>query len=834
MQKILLMISVLGSLQAATLSLELKQGWQLVGIPTSLDINTTFRAGDAEVVWAFDAESQSWQGYAADAERRSKIEENYTLLQEIKPYQALWVFSENDWILQYETQEATREAANRSIPLQTGWNLVSLPQEIVVSDTLFGDALVYKYSADQAWQSNRDDLGLPSIAAINESEGLWVKSEREQSVDLDVAASKLHTFSSRDAMLAYIREMISMQQYRYGDVHILLDQPMALAEDDNAASDGAAEDATTENATTTNLQEAGVDESDILKHNGQYIFNVAQDKVLVTSFSRLAAQSYVPITSIDFPDQNIVALYLQDERLVVISHRSYNYYGIEEPVVLAPENNSLPDEVDESRYEVAFYDVSDIDHIRRVAVHSISGNYEESRLIAGKLFVVSQFRPEVEYEYPHIYVESSCTIESLESFNGCVTPNIVDVADAVTVSAMPEQTCDDEWFENACYLYQYDEKGAYRLDYENPIIVSENLTPTITSNDAEAVEMLEPERFFAPSRLDQSSTITTLSSFSIAEGDYEKNSAFIGDTHTYYASQTALYLLSDQYPLYYDYIHYKEQQMIYSFALDANLSYRGKGAVEGRMLNQFSMSEYQDYLRVATTSGWAWWNGGETKNSVYTLSLIDQALEITGTLQGLGHEGERIRAVRFMGDRGFVVTFRQTDPLYTLDLSVPTAPAVVGELRIPGFSSYLHLVDENRVLSVGRDADATGRVGALQFQLFDISDFANPRLADVMRIGDGNSYSEAEFNHKAFAYRRSDMMFGVPYQNYSSYGESSEHFGIYQIDGMSIVSRHDISLANSNWGDVGRGVIFDLNSTSYGAMIKGEEMVCEPIEGANQ
>ncbi len=629
--------------------------------------------------------------------------------------------------------------------------------------------------------------------------------------------------------------MIAMQQYRFGyggEVGILADQPaVPIAEENSDLSNEVAED-----ATSTNLQEAGVDESDILKHDGQYIFSVSGDKVVVTSFSRLAAYTYEPITTIDLPDQNIIALYLQNERLVVVSNHSYNYYVDGEGVDFAPVKRSMPYEIQECRYEVAFYDVSDIENIVRVGSHSISGDYQESRLIDGRLFVVSQFRPSVVYDYPHIYVESSCDISALE---GCVIPNVgvavvePDAPAVVSASSLYEDSCYDEWYVNACYRYQYDENGAYILDYDNPIIISEDLTPTIQSDDSEAVAVVTPERFFAPSRLDQSSAITSLMSFRIADGSYEKSSAFIGDTHTYYASKTALYLLSDQYPLYYDYIHYKEQQMIYSFALDANLSYRGKGAVEGRMLNQFSMSEYSDHLRVATSSGWSWWNGGETQNSVYTLRVENRAFTIKGELHGLGHEGELIRAVRFMGDRGFVVTFRQTDPLYTLDLSTPTAPSVVGELQIPGFSTYLHLVDENRVLSVGRDADATGRAGALQFQLFDISDFANPRLADVMQIGDGHSYSEAEFNHKAFSYRSSDMMFGVPYRDYSASNASSEHFGIYQVEGMSITSRHDISVANSSWADVGRGVIFDLNSTTYGALIKGSQMVCEPIEGAN-
>ena len=270
--------------------------------------------------------------------------------------------------------------------------------------------------------------------------------------------------------------------------------------------------------------------------------------------------------------------------------------------------------------------------------------------------------------------------------------------------------------------------------------------------------------------------------------------------------------------------------MIYKFSFDENLSYEAKGSVTGSMLNQFSMSEKDDYLRVATTSGWSWWNGGETINSVYTLKNENDALVVDGELTGLGHEGETIKAVRFMGSRGFVVTFRETDPLYTLDMSDNSQPKMVGELSIPGFSRYLHIVDENRVLSVGRDADESGSTLGLQLQLFDISDFSNPLLADKIKIGDRYTYSEAEYNHKAFSYRGSDLKFGIAYRSYS-YNDNTndEHFGIYQVDDLSIKSVSTLTASNSSWGNVGRGLIFDFNSTSYGALLKGSNVICEDI-----
>jgi hypothetical protein len=178
--------------------------------------------------------------------------------------------------------------------------------------------------------------------------------------------------------------------------------------------------------------------------------------------------------------------------------------------------------------------------------------------------------------------------------------------------------------------------------------------------------------------------------------------------------------------------------------------YRGSGHVDGYVLNQFSLSEHDGHLRVATTNQPPW-RGGEgpdaSHSAVTVLATGGRDLRQTGRVDGLG-PGERIYAVRYLGDLAAVVTFREVDPLYLLDLSDPTAPRVRGELKIPGFSSYLHPVADGRLLGIGQDADATGRPLGVQASLFDISDLARPtRLAQV-RFGQG--HSEVEHDHRAF------------------------------------------------------------------------------------
>lgn len=200
-------------------------------------------------------------------------------------------------------------------------------------------------------------------------------------------------------------------------------------------------------------------------------------------------------------------------------------------------------------------------------------------------------------------------------------------------------------------------------------------------------------------------------------------------------------------------------------------SYLGSGAVPGHLLNQWAMSEHAGHLRVATTVGDAWSDGGDPSESLVTvLDLGDPALPVVGQVDGLGVT-ERIYAVRFMGDVGYVVTFRETDPLYTLDLADPTAPRATGELKINGYSAYLHPIGDDLLIGVGQDAEDDGRTIGLQVSLFDVADPADPQRLDQLTIEDG--YSEVEYDHHAFLHWPATGLTVLPYQRWS-WDEESE------------------------------------------------------------
>ncbi|MEE8330207.1 MAG: beta-propeller domain-containing protein [Acidimicrobiia bacterium] len=205
-----------------------------------------------------------------------------------------------------------------------------------------------------------------------------------------------------------------------------------------------------------------------------------------------------------------------------------------------------------------------------------------------------------------------------------------------------------------------------------------------------------------------------------------------------------------------------------------HISYEGSGAVTGYLLNQFALSEHEGHLRVASTDAAARWGFSSEQHSLVSVINIE-SMETVGQVGGLG-KGEQIYSVRFIGDAGFVVTFRQVDPLYALDLSNPESPELLGELKINGYSAYLHPVGENRLLGVGQDATSEGRILGTQVSLFDISDLANPSLIDKVTLGGDGGNSEVEYDHRAFLYWAPAELAVMPVQTWTWDGRSDSYF----------------------------------------------------------
>lgn len=212
---------------------------------------------------------------------------------------------------------------------------------------------------------------------------------------------------------------------------------------------------------------------------------------------------------------------------------------------------------------------------------------------------------------------------------------------------------------------------------------------------------------------------------------------------------------------------------LYKFAVDGtNIEMTARTTIEGSVLNQFSMDEYNGYLRVATTTGSAWGSEGNSNNH---LIIYDEMLNEVGKLTDLAR-GERIYSARFMGDKAYIVTFRETDPLFVIDVADPKNPAVLGELKIPGFSNYLHPLDESHLIGIGYDTkvevDSYSKrpivyTMGMKISLFDVTDVDNPVEVDNEIIGGRGTYSDVQHDHKAL-YREQKMgHYGFPISIYN-------------------------------------------------------------------
>lgn len=221
--------------------------------------------------------------------------------------------------------------------------------------------------------------------------------------------------------------------------------------------------------------------------------------------------------------------------------------------------------------------------------------------------------------------------------------------------------------------------------------------------------------------------------------------------------------------------------------------YLGSGYVPGVPLNQFSFDMQGDVLRVATTQSGPFGQGEgtfTTRSQILTTRLSGDVLEQVGTTGGLA-PGERIYSARFLGDRGYLVTFRQVDPLFVVDLSDPANPTVLGELKLPGFSEYMHPLGEDHLLTIGQEADLQGRVTGLALRIFDVSDDTAPVL-DHLHVFSGQGGSPAVSDHLSFTFDAARGLLTFPYVSYGEpYRSALELFSVDADTGFEFLGEVD-------------------------------------------
>ncbi len=289
-------------------------------------------------------------------------------------------------------------------------------------------------------------------------------------------------------------------------------------------------------------------------------------------------------------------------------------------------------------------------------------------------------------------------------------------------------------------------------------------------------------QFYRPTD-SQAYGMTSLYSLDLAEADLAVDSDnIVTNWPTVYASDDTLVLTEPAHGWWWFWNSDEDPEQLNIHAFDVSepgqTAYLASGRVEGLLFDQFSIDEEDDRIRVATTDNrWArWWieDAPPPDNHIFVLERNGAQLETVGHLGGLA-PNESIFAARFEGDRAFLVTFQQIDPLFTIDLSNPTVPRLSGELEVPGFSTYLHDLDDDRLLAIGVGGDEDGASwGQTQVSLFDTSEFDAPALADTLALqteGDW-SWSEAQWEHKAFQYWGPKNLLAVPVSTYRELGDT--------------------------------------------------------------
>ncbi|WP_158233185.1 beta-propeller domain-containing protein [Sporosarcina sp. P7] len=307
------------------------------------------------------------------------------------------------------------------------------------------------------------------------------------------------------------------------------------------------------------------------------------------------------------------------------------------------------------------------------------------------------------------------------------------------------------------------------LWYDHQISVEDQLIPKVyDSAAAQKVQPLALDKIsILPGAMEPSySVITTLDIESGEEGGVNTK-AYLGSGEQLYMSPNHLYLTSTNYQN-----NQQSTSEVFKFSLDkTQVHFLQTAQLKGTILNQFSMDEHNGYFRTVTTEGNLWDERNKAKNHLF---ILDENMKQVGSVENLA-VNERIYSARFLGDKAYMVTFRETDPLFVMDVADPNNPKVLGELKIPGFSNYLHPLDEGHLIGFGYETIAKKnpqggapiiQTGGMKISVFDVTDFANPKETASEVIGGQGTYSSVQHDHHALFIHPTRHLFGFPISVY--------------------------------------------------------------------
>lgn len=481
---------------------------------------------------------------------------------------------------------------------------------------------------------------------------------------------------------------------------------------------------------TTNIQVENVDEADITKTDGKYIYSISEDKVIITNAEDPSNLKITSNINAKFDSDVPEDLILYDNKLVIVYQSSIDKFY--------KSNNSS-----NSNTSVEIYDISNKELPKLEKSFVLYEPYYTSRCINGKLLIISSGNLKKDSDnsiitsYKEDNSKKEIGLDNIKYIKNLKTTK-------QTLIGTLNLNDENKWLNVQSYLM--DVKNAYVS--ENNIYLLDNSYLSSYNNDDNDI-------------------LRKLFAIYGAKGVWG-----IGDYNNKYNSNT---------------YSSGEQTMIYKFDIqdNGNVEYASKTSIEGKTINQFSIDEYKDTLRVALYE-----SGKGTR-----IVTFDRNLNKIGQTEYLS-KGEKMYSSRFIGNMAYLVTYKTIDPLYVIDLSNPSSPKQIGELKIPGYSSYLQPYDENHLIGIGmetketinkdvngKEISKTAKIVGMKMALFDVTDLNNPKQISDTVIGDSRTTSAVLENHKALLFSKEKQLLAIPVNNYSKDFEAT----ISSSDNISVM-----------------------------------------------
>jgi uncharacterized secreted protein with C-terminal beta-propeller domain len=595
-------------------------------------------------------------------------------------------------------------------------------------------------------------------------------------------ASELKSFSSWNEIYSFLDSANSGSGY-YGGRGMLESIAMAPGAFPTMATGVKSADATqsASDYSQTNVQVAGVDEADIVKNDGKYIYVATGNQYgyyrgggsgasgSVAILDAFPAEQMRKISQIDITG-SVSNIYIYKDKLVVFGSE----YKQEEYPPMPPDCDEclriVPPNYGSNYAFMRVYDVTDRTSPKLEKEYEMKGNYQDSRMIAGKVYAIFQDYAYRDYPIPIMRVDGVAQAiapsevrffdepDSGYNYNTFLGVDLNDLGKGESRKIMLMGNSQNLYVSQENMYVTYTKYTYYQpiwpvYDKVYGSYLPFDVQQNIAAVDAQEISDWRKERLKA-AEVDKFLS-DDINPIAIAER------TVLSQNFNDEAQKARENILENE-----------EKTVVHKVALDGAFTYLGKGEVPGHVLNQFSMDEHNGYFRVATTVGELnrWWgvrgNQNDVQVSTNGVYVLDKSLSEVGRLEGLA-PNEKIYSARFMGDRAYLVTFKKVDPLFVLDLAEPTNPKVLGKLKIPGYSDYLHPYDENHIIGLGKGAIAAEEGDFAWYQgvklsLFDVSDVEHPKEVAKYEIGDRGTDSYALSDHRAFLFSKERNLLVIP------------------------------------------------------------------------